>query len=271
MESNGNGATALELRLNNPQTTHTLNRLLDRIDALEASVGRLADIIEQVPAFTAMAGDVVDETHRRAAANGVDLEERLQTAITMAEKLTAPKMVNKIEQMMTDVDQAPHFAAMVGDMVDETQRRAAANGIDIEQRLGAGLAIAEKLTRPQMVEQLNGLLEMADTAPGFIAMLGDIADEAYRNAMANGIDLESLISQGTSAASKLSVLMDSGILDDGAVRVVGAAGKALADASQQTIEPVGMFGLLGALRDPDTQRALGFLLNVGSNLGKELK
>ena len=113
--------------------------------------------------------------------------------------------------------------------------------------------------------------EMADTAPGFIAMLGDIADEAYRNAMANGIDLESLISQGTSAASKLSVLMDSGILDDGAVRVVGAAGKALADASQQTIEPVGMFGLLGALRDPDTQRALGFLLNVGSNLGKELK
>ncbi len=271
METNGNGANALQIKLNDPQTTQTLSRLLDRIDSLEESVGRLADLIEQAPAFTAMVGDVMDETHRRAAANGVDLEQRLQTALTLAEKLTAPSMVSKIEQLMLAVDQAPYFAAMVGDMVDETQRQAASNGIDLEQRLGTGLALAEKLTRPQMVEQLNGLLDMADTAPGFVAMLGDMADEAYRNALSKGVDLEALMGQGLTAAGKLSALLESGILDDGAVRMVGATGKALAQASHQPIEPAGLFGLLGALRDPDTKRALGFLLNVGSNLGKELK
>ena len=271
MEANGNGAAALQLRLNDPQTTHALNRLLDRIDSLEATVGRLADVVEQAPGFTAMLGDMADETIRRASSNGVDIEARLQTALTLAEKLTAPQTVSKIEQLLEMAEEAPGFVAMVGDMADEAQRKAAANGIDLEARLQAGLGLAEKLTHPNTVQQLNGLLEMVDTAPGFVAMLGDMADEAYRNALAKGIDLESLIAQGTNAASKLSILLDSGILDEGALNVVGATGKALARASDEPIEPVGLMGMLGALRNPDTQRALGFLLNVSQKLGQELK
>lgn len=271
MEGNGNGATALQLRLNDPQTTHALNRLLDRIDSLEATVGRLADVVEQAPGFTAMLGDMADETVRRASSNGVNIEERLQTALALAEKLTASNVVSKIDQLLAMVDEAPGFAAMVGDMVDETQRKAAANGIDLEARLQAGLGLAEKLTHPNTVQQLNGLLEIADSAPAFLAMLGDMADEAYRNALAKGIDLESLISQGTTAAGKLSLLLDSGILDEGALNIVGATGKALARASEEPVESVGLMGMVGALRNPDTQRALGFLLNVSSKLGQELK
>jgi uncharacterized protein YjgD (DUF1641 family) len=271
MESNQNGAALLQLRLNDPQTADTLNRLLDRIDSLEATVGRLADVVEQAPGFTAMVGDMADETVRQAAANGVDIEERLQTALALAEKLTAPKTAEKIDQLLAMADEAPGLAAMVGDMIDDTQRKAAANGIDIEARVSAGLGLAEKLTHPNTVQQLNQLLEMADTAPGFIAMVGDMADEAYRNALAQGIDLESLISQGKTAASKLSILMESGILDDGALNVVGATGKALARASREPVQPVGLMGMLSALRDPDTQHALGFLLNVSQKLGQELK
>ena len=328
MESNGNGSAALQTRLNDPHIAASLNRLLDRIDTLEETVNRLADMTTQAPAFTAMVGDVIDDTYNRASANGVDLEERLQTALVIGEKLTAPEMGPKLDNLLTMLndapglgamvgdmvdetyrraaangvdlearlqtllaigekltapemgpkldnllamlDEAPGFAAMVGDMVDETYRQAADSGVDLEERLTAGLRLANKLTEPQMVASLEQVLAMADTAPGFVAMLGDMADEAYRNAAASGVDLEQLMSSGVGAAGKLSVLLDSGLLDDGAIRVIGAAGKSLAAASEEEIEPVGLFGLLGAMRDPNTQRALGFLMNVAKKLGREL-
>ena len=270
MEINGHGITALQARLNEPQTTAALMRLLDRIDTLEASVNRLADMMAQAPAFVAMTGDMVDESYQQAAAQGVDLEGRLQTALGLAEKLTRPEMTAKLERLMEMADTAPGFVAMVGDMADETYRQAAVEGVYIEERVQAGLGLAEKLTRPEMVANLNQLIDMAQTAPSFIAMLGDIADEAYRNAQAQGVDIESLVRKGAGAVSQLEALLDSGVLEPDAVATVGAAGKALALASKEEIRPVGLFQLLGALRDPDTQRALGFLMNVGKHLGQQL-
>ena len=188
----------------------------------------------------------------------------------MAEKLTRPDMMAKLDDLMEMANTAPGLMAVTGDMVGETYRQAAANGIYLEERVKAGLEMAEKLTRPEMVANLNQLIEMAETAPNFIAMIGDIADEAYRNALAQGIDIEALVRKGAGAASQLEALFDSGILDPDAVKTVGYAGKALAEASKQEIKPVGLFQMLGALRDPDTQKALGFLLSVGKNLGNQL-
>ena len=43
-----------------------------------------------------------------------------------------------------------------------------------------------------MVEKLEGLLSLANQAPGLIAMTGDMFDEAMANAMAEGIDISDL-------------------------------------------------------------------------------
>ncbi len=277
--TNSNGAASLQQKLNDPHVATVLNRLLDRIDALEQTVNRLADIVEQAPGYTAMVGDMVDETYRSAAARGVDLEQRLGNALHMAEKLTAPETVAKLNQLLELADQAPGFIAMIGDMADETYRSAAVRGVDIEQRLQAGLGVAERLTAPQTVNSLNQLLDLAEQAPGMAAMIGDILDETYRKALMNGIDIEQLVRRGGSAIGKIAeaanssefdALMNSGALAPDTLAVIGAAGKALASASQKPAEPIGLFGLLSALRDPDTQRALGFLTNVGRELGKQL-
>ena len=227
-----NGSATLQAKLNEPQTVAALTRLLDRIESLEQTVNTLADLVTQGPGMAAMVGDMVDETVRSAAARGVDVEQRLQTALTLAEKLTAPAMVDKLDRLLALADEAPGMAAMVGDMVDETVRSAAARGVDIEARLRAGLAIAEKLTAPDMVAKLDQLLAFANEAPGLVAMVGDMVDET-----AVTLDLESRLKMGLQIAEKATqpanlaqlgemfeVLLEaeSGMLSPEAVRTLGS-------------------------------------------------
>ncbi|MCA9981895.1 MAG: DUF1641 domain-containing protein [Anaerolineales bacterium] len=263
-----------QTRLNEPHTAAALNRLLDRIDRLEQTVNRLADAIEQAPAYAAMAGDMVDELATTAKQRGVNLDERLQTTLALVERLTAPEMTMRLNQLLDLAETAPGYAAMLADMADGTIR-----GADIETRLRAALELADKLTNPEMTAKINQLLALADQAPGLIAMLGDMADDTFRQAQQRGINLEVLAQKGVHASVKFSeliespefdALLESGILDPQAVVSVGQAGRALAISTQQPVEPIGLFGLLGALRDPEMQKALGFLVRFGQNFGREI-
>lgn len=183
-----NGALTVLERVNQPDTAAALNRLLDRIDALEQAVTTLADTIQQAPAVMAMAGDMVDEAWRMAAAQGIDLEARART----------------------------------------------------------GLRLLNKLTEPQVVSQFEQMLALAHQAPGLVAMLGDMADEAYRDAAAAGLDIEAVAATGISF------------------------GRALVAAQTMPTQPLGPLGLFSTLRDPEVQKALGFLMNVVRQLGKTL-
>ncbi|MFZ1398007.1 MAG: DUF1641 domain-containing protein [Candidatus Promineifilaceae bacterium] len=275
-----NGSATLQAKLNEPQTVAALTRLLDRIESLEQTVNTLADLVTQGPGMAAMVGDMVDETVRSAAARGVDVEQRLQTALTLAEKLTAPAMVEKLDRLLALADEAPGLAAMVGDMVDETVRSAAARGVDIEARLRAGLAIAEKLTAPEMVAKLDQLLAFANEAPGLVAMVGDMVDET-----AVTLDLESRLKMGLQIAEKatqpgnlaqLDVMFDvlleaeSGMLNPEAVRTLGSMAQSMVAAKGDPRPKVGLFALLRSLNDPDIQNALGFLLNFGKRFGRSV-
>ena len=275
-----NGSATLQAKLNEPQTVAALTRLLDRIESLEQTVNTLADLVQQGPGMAAMVGDMVDETVRSAAARGVDVEQRLQTALTLAEKLTAPEMVDKLDRLLTLADEAPGMAAMVGDMVDETVRSAAARGVDIEARLRAGLAIAEKLTAPEMVAKLDQLLAFADEAPGLVAMVGDMVDET-----AVSLDLESRLRMGLQIAEKATqpanlaqlgemfeVLLEaeSGMLSPDAVRTLGSMAQSMVAAKSDPRPKVGLLALLRSLNDPDIQNTLGFLLNFGKRFGRSL-
>lgn len=221
MNNGSNGVATLQARLNEPQTAAALNRLLDRIETLEQTVGRLADALEQAPGMVAMLGDMADETIRQASTRGVNIEARLRAALTIAEKLTAPETTAKLDQLLT----------------------------------------------------------LADQAPSIIAMLGDIMDESYRRASESGINLEAMIRQGARAGAKFSTLMESkefdalmesGVLDPEAVASVGKVGQALIASQKHPSQSLGLFGLLSAMRDPNMQRALGFLATFGTEFGKQI-
>lgn len=337
-ELNTNGATSLQLRLNEPTTNAALNRLLDRVETLEKAVSRLADLLEQAPGMAAMVGDMADEQLRQAKGRGVEIDQRLKTALALAERLTAPEMVAKINQLLDLADQAPQAVAMVGDMVDGTLRQVTMRGVDIDQRLRTALALAERLTAPEMVANINQLLDLADQAPQAMAMIGDMVDGTFRQAAMRGVDIDQRLKLALEMAEKLTdpgrvaqinqlleladqapavlammgdmadgmaarlelqarldaglsiadkatrpetlrklgemfdVLLEaeSGMLSPEAVRTLGKTANALVISQQQPAQPIGMFGLLRAMGDPDIQRAMGFLLTFGRQFGKSL-
>jgi Protein of unknown function (DUF1641) len=179
----------LKSKLNEEQTVQAIDRLLDRLDVLEKAVSQLSMLMQQ----------------------------------------------------------GPGLVAMTVDMADEVYRKADAQGVNIENRLGAALQLAEKLTEPAMVEKLDTLITLADRAPGIVAMMADSFDEEMKNGAAKNIDFNALanLAQNTAAA--------------------------IGDANQMPPTKVGgIFSMLRIMQDPDRQKAIGYFMNIAKAFGKKL-
>jgi len=254
METNGNttwldtsAGKHLQESLSNEKVLKGLDHLLQRIDTLENAVEKLTSVMEQGPGMVSMVTDMADEGYRNAAKKGIDIEQRLNNALSLAEKLTAPAMMEKLEGLLKFADQAPGLISMTMDMVDEGYKRSAQNGVYIEERMGNALAMAEKLTAPAMVEKLDGLLTLADQAPGLISMMVDSFDEQMRRMDVGSIDIEGLMELGKEATSAF------------------AKAKDMPDAKVG-----GIFSMLRTMRDPDRQKAIGFLMNIAKAYGQQM-
>ena len=267
----------LQERLSSEKTLKALDHLLQRIDTLEQGVERLSTLLESGPGLLGIAVDTADEGYRSAAERGIDIEQRLGAALVLAEKLTAPEMMDKLNGLLKLADEAPGIASMVADMADEGYRTAAARGIDIDQRLGATLELVEKLTAPGMIEQLKGLLKLLGQAPGIMAMGVDMLDEGYRQTAGNGIDLAALSKKGITVAKRTADLVDSeefdallrsDLFNPKTLDVLSVVSGALTQCRMDPPQRAGIFKLLGAMRDPEIQKSLGFLLSFARNFGK---
>jgi uncharacterized protein YjgD (DUF1641 family) len=134
------------------RTLIAIDKLLTRLDTIEQAVDNLATMMQQGPGMVAMLADTADEMYRTADAQGVNVEERLQNALLLAEKLTAPAMVEKLDGLLSLSDQLPGLVAMTMDTVDEGMRNAIANGIDPQALANwagqAGQALCEAQAEP---------------------------------------------------------------------------------------------------------------------------
>ncbi len=206
----------------------------------------MATLLERGPGMLSMVTDMADEAIARADQNGIQVEERLHNALHLAEKLTSPQMMENLDKLFRLTDQLPGIVSMVTDMADQRIRQASDQGVYLEERLQNALSVAEKLTRPEMVARIDQLTTLAQQGPGLVAALVDTLDGAMQQTNINPLD----------------------------PRVMGflaKTGQALSES--QTMPPAkvgGLFSMLKALRDPDLQNALGFLINFGKSLGKKI-
>lgn len=324
---------ALEARLNDERVVNAMNRILDRLDVIESSL----DKIHEAPGMISMVADMADDAVRTASSNGIDFDERLRSALAIAEKLTAPAMVDKIDHLIAAIDQAPSMISMVADMADDMVqtnakrgvdldermrvalhmaekltepamveridalvgaveqapgmismvvdmaddniRTAAEHGVDINERLSSALVLAEKLTAPKVVEQLTGMLAMMDQSSGLIAMAADSFDSIMQSAIDNGIDPQEFATQMFGVTTKLAQMMgtkemqellDGGMFDVQTLQIMGAASSALVESNQLPRKKVGLFGMMKEMKNSDMQRAIGFLTTFGRLFGKKL-
>ena len=324
---------ALEARPNDEKVVNAMNRILDRLDVIESSL----DKIHEAPGMISMVADMADDAVRTASNNGVDIDERLRAALAIAEKLTAPSMVEKIDHLISALDQAPGMVSMVADITDDLVKTQAANGVDIDERLRGALALAEKLTAPAMVAQINGLISAAEQSSGMVSMAVDILDDTVKTAGENGVDINERLQSALILAEKLTApkvveqlngmlsmmdqssglmamaadsfdgimktaidngidpqefakqmfgvttklaqmmstqemqeLLEGGMFDVQTLKIMGAASSALVESNQLPRKKVGLFGMMREMKNSDMQRAVGFLTTFGRLFGKKL-
>lgn len=162
--------------------------------------------------------------------------------------------------------------------------------------------LADRLSDPRTVAALTRLLDQAEdlsrsiekakeiqeTLPNLFATAVDVFDEWAVKLKAKGVNLEASLQQGlhamlwlgaqirTEELERLGYLLRSDVMNEHSVETVGMAGSALASCRKGTCEHpvpqrVGVFGLLTALRDPNTQRALAFGLQFAKCFGSVLE
>ncbi len=223
---------SLAERLNEPQTAEVLHRLLDHAEALDQALTAAGEL----PNLMAIAVDLFDAVSRRAAENGIDIEQRATRLLQLLVQVTEPKNMAAIETLVARLPQFDQGGALLEDL------------------------------------------------PNLVATAMDVFDEWATELKDEGIDLERSLRQGLHAAlylggqirkeelDRLGFLLKSDVMSENSVTTVGMAGSALSSCREGTCEHpvpkrVGLFGLLGSLRDPNTQRALAFGLQFAKCFG----
>lgn len=196
-----------------------------------------------------------------------DVENATSNADVAAalDRLTA--RLERMERSFSGVtgmtEQAPALIATVADTVDAAVRDAGARGVDIDERVASLLHLGERLTHKDTVQALDALLDhtgevgkllaLADEAPGLLAAAVDTADGYMQKARAAGLDVELLLTNGSTLLGGL-----------------GDATNHALTASQKDGARPSTFGLLRLLGDPDVRRSLGFFLVLAKHFGRTL-
>jgi hypothetical protein len=150
-----------------------------------------------------------------------------------------------------------------------------------EDREDRVLETLQRLER--RVEHLDGAIRRLEgttaQVPAVVATVTDIVDGVVERLAARGIDVDERLHALVRAADHLTSpraldalasVLSSEILAHQTTEVVGRIGRAIV-AAEHEARPVGVWGLLGALRDPEIQRAAGFLIAMARRFGEELE
>lgn len=159
-----------------------LNQLMERMDRLEQHLAKVNTLADEAPALLAMATDTVDGLYRDAANAGVDIDERLKVGLVALERLTDPATLRALaglsEQLVTLDElarQAPGFAAMTVDMIDELYAAIRKQGIDLEDTARQGLVVLRNLVALMQSDEMKALMSSGVLDPKTLQIMGAAA------------------------------------------------------------------------------------------------
>lgn len=150
--------------------------------------------------------------------------------------------------------------------------------VNREDRL---LATIERLEQrlEHMDETVRRLERAAANVPTAVATVTDIVDSLIARLAERGFDVDQRMRALFEAADHLTSpralealasVLQSEIMAHQTTEVVGRMGRAIVHAEHEAT-PVGVWGLMRALRDPEVQRAAGFLVAMARRFGQELR
>lgn len=273
-----------------------LTRIDARLDQLERRLGQLEATTSALPAALSVAANTLDNLARRTGE--AEFDARLRAALSLVERLSEPRVAAGLEALAAHgpavaglASAAPEWIATFANVGDGLAAR-----FDADARVAAALPVLDRLTRPEnlaaleaLVARLPELTGLLLGTPAWIATFTNLFDGVALRLAARGIDVDQRVALGARVLERLTspealdalgtilsrvdeihALVESGVFDPRAVAVVASAGTAMAATRSDAPPPVGAFALLGALRDPDVQRAAGFAVAFARRFGRNL-
>ncbi|MEM1022929.1 MAG: DUF1641 domain-containing protein [Myxococcota bacterium] len=161
----------------------------------------------------------------------------------------------QIEYAVTALSAGPEMMEEGMEMIQNAARRSGLTTHDLNVRASAALDALSKLSDPAILKALGKV-----DVPSLLQFTEVVAQPENKEALLK------LVALAPALEPPLSALP----VQERTLEILRNVNEAV-ESSAANQKSVGVFGLLGALNDPDVQRALGFALEVSKKLGAHLR
>ncbi len=246
-----------------------LQRRLDASsDALLAltrpeSMAAISELAAAVPALTPFVRAAAKTGSMLADYEGEnELSERLaESLLRIAEPETLDALTRvacltpQIEFAVNALAAGPEVLEEALESVREEAARRGLTAHDVNQRAQAAAATLTSFTEPAVLKALAQV-----DVPSMLQFTEVIARPDNKEALLKLVDLAPILERPLSALP----------VQERTLGVLRSTNQAVEEEAARA-KPVGLFGLIGALRDPDVQMATGFVLALAKRIGAHLK
>jgi hypothetical protein len=208
-----------------------LERIDRRLERVEAKLAAAEETARSAPGYAAIVADSLDDLTAHWQSRGIDVDARLRSLASLVERLSDPQVAASMEKTVALATSLPQGLAAAVDTFDHWVGVSQRHGIDLDERLQTLVGVAERLTAPEALTAVRTLLGHLDA---------------------------------------LQAVLASDALSPSAIQLVVATAAGVAQSAEQPPAPVGPFGALLALHDPDVQRALGLAVALARHVGHSL-
>jgi uncharacterized protein YjgD (DUF1641 family) len=226
----------------------------------QTSADETADDVEE-----SADANVTDETATEPAAAESEVDLEALVAENPEEVARLLERLDLVNDLLDTADLAT--AAMDDRMVQEltgtaSNLGAAADGLATED--AAALGEATGANAGELAEAVEGVAQLQRSGT-----LDDLLELADAISLASAAMDDEMVMNLASTGGRLGELADTAA-DDDVAGSLDAMLAALGEAGQEEPSEVGMLGLVGALRDPEVKRGMGYLIAVAGALGRNL-
>lgn len=239
------------------QALERLNQRLDRLEQKVDALSGLAHLTSKIPLVADAAGTTVQFVTDELQKDGVDPIALGLSGIEVARKAARPEAVAALSRLLDRTSDLT-FAL---DTVEKLDAKMKESGIDREAVTGRGLGLALRLAK--RMDDAELALDTLDRIDGKLAE----TKTAKATLAAQAVDL---LGAFVKVSPEAMTIAKDGALEPSTLQLVRHAAQAVVDVRKQPVAPVGLWGAMRQMGDPDVQRAVGFTLQVARRFGELL-
>jgi uncharacterized protein YjgD (DUF1641 family) len=258
-------------RLGEPEILSALTRIAGLAPQLEASLKAPPPLGAARPSQPQTAGQAAGRT---ADTTNMALHELTQTL----QKPEVVQALTRVANLAPQLEYAALGAAALPELIEEALAVARDktaeehDGAPLELRLQALAQAGLRLSQPEFLKQLSDTLVRALPVLDKLSSIDPKTLEQCLNLidLVTAPELQGPLAQLFENLPALTEALLALPTDRSAVSLLKAAGDAVSDVVKQGAAPVGLFGAMRALTDPEVRRAFGLAVGVARALGGKL-